>query len=499
MPITIKFLVQSTVALLVVGFLALLGMVVMSIWLGQRAQVQFDEVISARDARSSAADIRNALQTAESSQRGFLVTGNEIYLAPYDASRVLARRQLDAMERHLLPSKEAEVALRRLTSLVADKFGDMDETITLKRDRRDPEALAVVRTNRGKALMDEANVFLAGIILTAEDRLTQGAVELRSNSTWLRWVAIATGLVIVFVVGLVALTVVQYTRQLAAARSEVIILNAGLEERVRERTSELMQANDEIQRFAYIVTHDLRAPLVSIMGFVSELESSLQSLQGIVEKSATLMGPTDQFVQEARVATTVDVPEAIAFIRSSTKKMDNLINAILKISREGRRTLRPEFVDLGEMVDSAASAIKHQLAEADGEIHQEITATSISTDKLSLEQIFGNLFDNAVKFRAKERPLRIDVRANSAPGDRIAIEVADNGRGIANQDLERVFELFRRSGVQDQPGEGIGLAQVRTMVRYLGGDITVTSSLDKGTTFRLLLPRKLEVSWSLAA
>ena len=89
--------------------------------------------------------------------------------------------------------------------------------------------------------------------------------------------------------------------------------------------------------------------------------------------------------------------------------------------------------------------------------------------------------------------MRIEVRARTqrqATGS--AIEVADNGRGIAEQDRERVFELFSRSGAQDQPGEGIGLAYVRTVVRNLGGDISVTSALDEGTTFRLVLPRELE-------
>ena len=78
------------------------------------------------------------------------------------------------------------------------------------------------------------------------------------------------------------------------------------------------------------------------------------------------------------------------------------------------------------------------------------------------------------------------------------IEVADNGRGIADTDLERIFEPFRRSGAQDQPGDGIGLAYVRTLVRNLGGDVTVASELGKGTTFQILLPADLPASESTA-
>ena len=86
-----------------VGFLTLLGIVGMTIWLGERSQVYFDEVIEARDTRGAAVELRSALQTAESSQRGFLVTGNEIYLAPYDSAKAQARRQLETLNAALAP------------------------------------------------------------------------------------------------------------------------------------------------------------------------------------------------------------------------------------------------------------------------------------------------------------------------------------------------------------------------------------------------------------
>ena len=132
----------------------------------------------------------------------------------------------------------------------------------------------------------------------------------------------------------------------AYSRTEEIgALNQGLEERVRERTAELGRANEEIQRFAYIVTHDLRAPLVNIMGFTSELEESLKAIQSAFRPtdSASEVNQSDgPAAEEARTAVLEDLPEAIGFIRSSIRKMDRLINAILKLSREGRRVLTPE-------------------------------------------------------------------------------------------------------------------------------------------------------------
>jgi signal transduction histidine kinase len=247
-----------------------------------------------------------------------------------------------------------------------------------------------------------------------------------------------------------------------------------------------MQANQEIQRYAYIVTHDLRAPLVNIMGFTAELEGSLKSIQHLIDEP--LVGPREETLNEARIAAKEDLPEAINFIRSSTRKMDGLINAILKISRDGRRPLQPEPIDLAAVVQASGEAIQHQIAEADGELDVSVNIPELVSDRFSIEQIIGNLFDNAVKYRDPTRPLKLSVKAFPLNRFKIGIDVIDNGRGIAPEDHERVFELFRRAGVQDKTGEGIGLAQVRSLVRNMGGEIKVKSELGKGTTFMIRLP-----------
>ena len=492
MAITNRFFVQSTIGLLFVGFLALLGIVGMTFWLGERAQVYFNEAMEARDTRGAAVELRNAIQTAESSQRGFLFTGNEIYLAPYQTARTLAKRQLESLTRMLAPYPDNKAAVDRLTTVLDEKFNEMEVTINMKRNREDTEALGIVRSNRGKALMDEANIFLSGIISAADQRLTAGVAEQRENAAWLRLFSIIGGVVIVVVIAGAAVAVLRYTRELGQARDEVTVLNAGLEERVKDRTADLARANDEIQRFAYIVTHDLRAPLINIMGFTKLLEESAQSLQALIDRQEPANDDGDTVVKHARTAATEDLPEAIGFIQSSTRKMDSLINAILKLSREGQRTLRPERINLEDVIAASAAAIQHQLSEAGGEISIDLAVPPMTSDRLSLEQIIGNLLDNAVKYRAKDRPLRIEVRARVGRGDRVSIEITDNGRGIAEADRQRVFELFRRAGPQDQPGEGIGLAYVLTVVRNLGGEITLTSEPGKGTTFLVVLPRHLK-------
>ncbi|MDB5623835.1 MAG: histidine kinase, partial [Devosia sp.] len=349
-------------------------------------------------------------------------------------------------------------------------------------------ALAIVNGNSGNENMQKASEFLRAVIRAADERLGNGVVEQRNAATALRWATLLGALVIVGVVGGSAWTVVAYTREIAAARRQVEQANESLEARVRERTADLGKANEEIQRFAYIVTHDLRAPLVNIMGFTSELESSIATLRDYMGGREEANDPK---FAEARLAATEDLPEAIGFIRSSTRKMDALINAILKISREGRRQLKPETLNLAEIIDASVSAIQHQVTENGGAVTTEVKVARLVTDRLSLEQVLGNLLDNAVKYQEPGRPLTVAIRAVAAERNRLDIEVQDNGRGIAATDHERVFELFRRSGAQNQPGEGIGLAHVRTVVRSLGGEITLSSQLGVGTTFTINLPRDL--------
>jgi len=110
---------------------------------------------------------------------------------------------------------------------------------------------------------------------------------------------------------------------------------------------------------------------------------------------------------------------------------------------------------------------------------------------MALEQIFSNLIDNALKYLKPGVPGDIVIRGRTKLNFAI-FEVSDNGRGIDPKDHQRIFELFRRSGTQDKPGQGIGLAHVRALVRRLGGSMSVSSELDKGSTFTITLP----IRWS---
>jgi hypothetical protein len=311
--------------------------------------------------------------------------------------------------------------------------------------------------------------------------------------------SIGSGLVVVFA-GLSIFLVRRSSRARDGAEAQLRDNNLNLESIVEERTSDLREANEEIQRFAYIVSHDLRSPLVNIMGFTSELEelrgdlfkriADLSRPDGLpppaTEDSAAAIEPV---LDEPDKQLSQDFTEALGFIKSSIAKMDRLISAILSLTREGRREFHPSAITMSDLIESIASTVAHQAAEANAQIRVE-PLPDIVSDRIAIEQIFSNLIDNALKYLKSNVPGDIAIRGRCKLGFAI-FEITDNGRGIDPKDHQRIFDLFRRAGPQDRPGQGIGLAHVRALVRRLGGTISVSSELNTGSTFTVTLP----VAW----
>ncbi|HWJ89305.1 MAG TPA: ATP-binding protein [Pelagibacterium sp.] len=485
MPITSKGFARSSLALIMVGLVALIGIVGTTIWLVERTQLYFEEVVEAREARSAAVELRNLLLNAQTSQRGFLLTLDDLHLRPYQEAIPVVDAAYARLADILSSLPQTDRPLEVLHANIATALDELAMTIDLAQTGQVAEAIALVRADAGQRAMADARNFLDAVIAAADNIAFEGVVDQRRAANWLRLVAFLGALVIVAVIGGAAWIVLRYTRELDRAHSEVETLNRDLEARVAERTVDLRRANEEVQRFAYIVTHDLRAPLVNIMGFTAELEESLAPVEALVE--AYPGARTDPILIEAERTVREDLPEALGFIRSSTRKMDGLINAILKISREGQRKLRAERLDLQAMVEAAVAAVRHQIDKTDGTVSVTVSTPPVFSDRLALEQILGNLLDNAIKYRHPERPVEIAVSGRQERDGRVFIDVCDNGRGIPAEDHERVFELFRRSGNPEAPGEGIGLPHVRIMARNLGGDIELQSNPGQGSIFTVIL------------
>lgn len=479
---------RRVAGLLALAILLLLAANIAVLVMIQRTAAFNDTVEQAQQVRLVAREALTRLVDAETGQRGFILTGRPEYLAIHTE----AMRDLPGLVSQLkgltVADADLEPRVERLEELAGQRLEVMVRTVDMVRAGRVGEAIALIRSGEGKALMDAIRVEV-----TAIDEIQATRLQFRTRqSEWAGAVTVIVnavgGVLILLLAGASAMLIRRYVFEIQEARAALERMNAGLEHQVRDRTAALTRANEEIQRFAYIVSHDLRAPLVNVMGFTSELEQAGK----IIDRQMTAVETKAPKLveQDALTAVREDLPESIGFIRASTAKMDRLINAILKLSREGRRALVPETLDMSAMVKDAADNVKHQTEVAEAEILVE-PLPELESDRLSIEQVFGNLVDNALKYLDPARPGRIVVSGEEIAGGWVVYRISDNGRGISDRDHERIFELFRRSGRQDQPGEGLGLAFVRNSVRRLGGDITVESELGQGSTFTLKFPKRL--------
>lgn len=245
---------------------------------------------------------------------------------------------------------------------------------------------------------------------------------------------------------------------LQGAETEVRQFNQTLEQKVQERTAQLEFINKELEAFSYSISHDLRAPLRHLTGFVEALATSLE--------------PTGA-LQNDKIA------HYLYVIDTSSQKMGLLIDGLLALSRVGQKPLITQKVDLRTLVDTAvALAIQHT---DNSEIKFTITdLPTVEGDPTLLQQVFSNLIDNAVKFSGFRRFPQIAI-GSLADG---TIFIQDNGIGFQVKYADKLFAAFQRLHSQkDFPGMGIGLAIVQRIIHRHQGTIWVESQPDLGTTF----------------
>nr|WP_249799593.1 MULTISPECIES: CHASE3 domain-containing protein [unclassified Bradyrhizobium] len=478
------------------GLLVLTVISAGSVYLVNKARDDSKWVIHTIEAENQINALLLEIRRAESTARGYLLTQGEDFKVDHDKAVAAIVPALDRLTRLIGDNPEQRQSIEKLSAAIETRLGQFVQEMDFIR-RGEPEKAAALVREIASTDTTAAIANVATGMIQEEERLfrLRTVNSDRSQTLAASMTGIGSGLVV-----LLALISIWLVRRSALARDDAEArlrdANVNLEGVVDERTADLREANNEIQRFAYIVSHDLRSPLVNIMGFTSELEElggdifrrigSLTHVPAdgppLPDGEIALEGPDKQLSD--------DFSEALGFIKSSIAKMDRLISAILNLTREGRREFQPEKIDTRELIEAIVSTLAHQAAEAQAEIHIAPLPDLVS-DRLALEQIFSNLIDNAIKYLKPGVPGEIRIRGRTKLGYAI-FEISDNGRGIDAKDHQRIFDLFRRAGTQDKPGQGIGLAHVRALVRRLGGTMSVSSELNTGSTFTITLP----ITWN---
>ena len=472
---------------LALGFVVLILVSVLSFFLINRAQDAYDDAQRSLRVQYDLVALQLYIRRAETSQRAYLLGQQPMQAARYGEAVEAIPPAIESLRSSAADRASVRSVLADIEPLIKSKLDEMRQTMELATTGRYAEAIDLFKAGIGSNLMQDISLRVDRLKGDEEKILAERARAARVFQNWVLAVNAAGTLLIIGLAILSTFLVRRTNKALTAAQDELRAANEGLEERIAERTADLQEANEEIQRFAYIVSHDLRSPLVNIMGFTSELESLRNDLFARFEAIRTGAAEASDRTDEELGA---DFEEALGFIKSSIGKMDRLIAAVLKLSREGRREFRREAIDMNKLFGTISDGLAHQVQTAGATI--EIGAVPpVISDRLALEQVFSNLLDNAVKYLRRNEPGRVEVAAEESR-TKVTITVSDNGRGIDQRDKERVFELFRRAGPQDCPGEGIGLAHVRTLVRKIGGSITLDSTPGQGSVFTITLPR----NWS---
>jgi PAS domain S-box-containing protein len=227
----------------------------------------------------------------------------------------------------------------------------------------------------------------------------------------------------------------------------------------RERLiTELEAKNAELERFTYTVSHDLKAPLVTITGFLSYLDKDARE------------GKFDKFQRD------------LERIQQAAEKMRNLLNDLLELSRIGRIINEPVEIPFREIVREALAAVEGQLKARGVNVEYEDEAVMIYGDRIRLTEVLQNLLDNAVKFMGDQPQPRIRIGSIMDENNRPSFYVQDNGIGMDLQFSERIFGLFNKLDPNTH-GSGVGLSIVKRIIEVHNGSIWVESQPGKGSTF----------------
>jgi len=400
-------------------------------------------------------EIRIDITLAESGQRGYLLTGEETHLEPYQAGLDRVGQDMEKLQNLTLDNPGQQEAIRRLAPLVAARLAELSAGIEIqKKSGLQAGVEAVAYGNTGGKWMGQIGAQI-GEMRHTEAELLSARMETAAASTRKMKVLIACGNTLAILFLLVKGFLIHWE---AGKRNLAEENLKQANERLERRTAELSETNSELESFAYSVAHDLRAPLRHIAGYSSVLAQDY--------------GPRLDTEGLRCLTTIVD----------SARRMGRLVDDLLALSQVGRKELAFQETELGSLVAEVVEELAPEFAgrELEWQIGELFSA---ECDPGLMKQVFANLLSNAVKYTRRQAHAVIQVRQSTQNGERV-IFIRDNGAGFEMQYADKLFGVFQRlHKARDFEGTGVGLAIVQRIIRKHGGRIWAEAAVDQGATF----------------
>lgn len=434
-------------------------------WMNQTTEVKFHVL-----------EIYDLLQSAESTQRGFLLTGEEIYLQPIDDYRSLIEESFEELREKTADNIEQAVNVDRYESLCKFKLSEVDTTILLHQLGQKEIALAIVNTDKGERVMKNIDNLRQEMLAHENEQLDKR----KQNNTILRILTMFFLLVAASTAGYSLYTLYRQVSPLVSSLNsaklnlEKTVAQKDLEIEARKKVQiknkqliELLVAkNEELNHFAYIASHDLQEPLRTVNNFI------------------------EVFKEDYGEKLDDDAHEYFDFIFGATARMKALIEGLLSFSKLGKSG---EFVevDLGAMVSDVLKTIDAAVEEKNAVINIDHLPTLMCLP-VEIAQLFQNLVVNAIKFTEPGKVPEVRIKAQDK-GSHWEFCVSDNGIGIDPVGQKKIFGMFARLHLaEDYQGQGLGLAFCKKIVELHEGTIWVESGVGEGSSFYFTISKNLK-------
>jgi signal transduction histidine kinase len=405
----------------------------------------------------------------ETGQRGYILTGEESYLVPYNDGVKRVQENLKELRELTADNPTQQRAMDLLDALVAARLVSASERVSIRREKGLEAGIEAIRTGPGKQQMDEIRTRIGEMKLEEERLLRLRSEEADASSRTARTVIVLGEVLAVVFLSLAGGIVGQEMMHRKWAEEEVRKINADLERRVAERTAELAErakelarSNAELQQFAYVASHDLQEPLRMVASF------------------------TQLLAKRYKDKLDADAQEFINYAVDGATRMQALISDLLTYARIGTQGKSLVPTDCEALFNRVLESLKFAIEES-GTVISRDPFPVVMADPQQLGQLFQNLLTNAIKFHGAEPPrVKISVERN---GSDWKISVRDNGIGISQEHADRIFVIFQRLHTKTEyPGTGIGLSICKKIVERHGGRIWVEPSPGGGSTFFFTIP-----------